>query len=89
MTDATAVELGQQALAVALMIAGPMLACGLIVGLIVGVFQAATQIQEMTLTFVPKIIAIVAAVIVFGPWMMRLMIEFSQNLLTSIPNYVH
>ena len=89
MTDATAVELGQQALYVALMISAPMLGVALAVGLVVSVFQAATQIQEMTLTFVPKICAVVAAVLIFGPWMMNLMLKYSENLLTNLPNFVH
>jgi len=89
MTDATAVELGQQALSVALMIAAPMLGTALLVGLIVSVFQAATQIQEMTLTFVPKIAAVVATLIIFGPWMMNLMVTFSENLLRNLPSFVH
>jgi len=88
MTDASVIELGQQALSIALMISAPMLGIALIVGLIVGVFQAATQIQEMTLTFVPKIVAVVAAAMIFGPWMMNLMLKFSENLLTNLPNYV-
>ena len=89
MTDAAAVELGQQALSVALMIAAPMLGFGLIVGLVVSVFQAATQIQEMTLSFVPKIVAVVAALMIFGPWMLNLMMKFSENLLANLPSYVH
>ncbi len=88
MNDAVAVHLAQQALSIALLVAAPMLGCGLLVGVIVGILQAATQIQEMTLTFVPKIIAAVAALVIFGPWMLNLMIQFSQNLLENLPNFV-
>jgi len=85
MTDAGVLELAQRSVAVALMISAPVLALGLIVGLIVSVFQAATQIQEMTLTFVPKIIAVGAALVVFGPWMLKSMVTFTHNLSVSLP----
>jgi len=85
MTDAGVLELAQRSVAVALMISAPVLALGLIVGLIVSVFQAATQIQEMTLTFVPKIIAVGAALVVFGPWMLKSMVTFTHNLFVSLP----
>lgn len=85
MTDAGVLELAQRSVAVALMISAPVLALGLIVGLIVSVFQAATQIQEMTLTFVPKIIAVGAALVVFGPWMLKSMVTFTHSLFVSLP----
>ena len=88
MTDAGVLELAQRSVAIALMICGPVLALGLIVGLIVSVFQAATQIQEMTLTFVPKIIAVGAALVVFGPWMLTSMVNFTTKLLISLPYLV-
>ncbi|MDH7603112.1 MAG: flagellar biosynthesis protein FliQ [Armatimonadota bacterium] len=88
MTDAGVLELAQRAVALALMISGPILGLGLVVGLLVSIFQAATQIQEMTLTFVPKIIAVGAALVVFGPWMLRSMIVFTTKLLNSLPNFV-
>lgn len=88
MTDAGVLELAQRSVAVAMMISAPVLILGLVVGLIVSIFQAATQIQEMTLTFVPKIIAVCAALVIFGPWMMKSMIVFTQKLFVSLPYLV-
>ena len=88
MTDAAVLELAQRALVVAIIVSGPVLGFGLVVGLIVSIFQAATQIQEMTLTFVPKILAVVAAVLIFGPWMLSSLVRFTTNLLTNIPEIV-
>ena len=86
MTDTGVLELAQRAVAIALMICGPVLGLGLLVGLIVSVFQAATQIQEMTLTFVPKMIAVGAALVIFGPWMLKSMVVFTTKLLVNLPN---
>ncbi len=88
MTDAGVLDLAQRALMVAVMVASPILGIGLIVGLIVSIFQAATQIQEMTLTFVPKILAIIASVVVFGPWMLTSLVNFTTKLLTNLPDMV-
>lgn len=88
MTDSGVLELAQRAVALSLMLSGPILGLGLIVGLVVSVFQAATQIQEMTLTFVPKILAVAAGLVIFGPWMMRSLITFTTNILTSLPSLV-
>jgi flagellar biosynthetic protein FliQ len=85
MTDSTVLDLTQRSVAVALMLSAPVLGFGLVVGLLVSVFQAATQIQEMTLSFVPKILAAAAAIVLFGPWMMRSLITFTTKLLISIP----
>lgn len=89
MTDAGVLELVQRALAVGLMISAPVLGVGLVVGLAVSVLQAATQIQEMSLSFVPKILAVGAAVVLFGPWMLRSMVTFTTKLLVSIPSLAH
>lgn len=89
MTDAGVLELVQRSIAIGLMISAPVLGIGLVVGLLVSVFQAATQIQEMTLSFVPKIIAVGAAVVLFGPWMLRSMVTFTTKLLVSIPGLAH
>jgi flagellar biosynthetic protein FliQ len=86
MTDAGVLDLAQRSVAIALMICSPILGLGLLVGLVVSVFQAATQIQEMTLTFVPKIIAVAAALVFCGPWMLRSMINFTTKLFVSLPN---
>ena len=79
---------GQQGLYVLLMVAAPMLIAVLVVGLIVSVFQAATQINEATLSFVPKIIAAVAVLAIAGPWMMTTLVEYLQRTLQSIPGAV-
>jgi len=78
----------QNALMTALMVAAPLLGAGLIVGLMVSIFQSVTQIQEMTLTFIPKILAVVFASSIFGPWMMQKMLSFTTNLFMNIPVYV-
>lgn len=88
MTDAGVLELAQRAVAITMMISAPVLVLGLVVGLVISVFQAATQIQEMTLTFVPKIVAVGAALVFFGPWMMKSMVTFTQKLFVSLPYLV-
>ena len=80
MNEAAVVEVGREALWVILKIAGPIMACGLAIGLLIALFQALTTIQEMTLTFVPKIIVIFTAVIIFLPWMMQTVTVFTQQL---------
>ena len=79
---------GQQSLYMLLMIAAPMLLTVLAVGLVVSIFQAATQIHEATLSFVPKIIAAVAVLVVAGPWMLTSLVEFLQRTLQAIPSVV-
>ncbi|MBW2061128.1 MAG: flagellar biosynthesis protein FliQ [Deltaproteobacteria bacterium] len=82
------VNFGREAIIITLMLALPMLGLGLIVGLIVSIFQAVTSIQEMTLTFIPKILAIMIALIIFAPWMMEKLLTFTQNVIINIPTYV-
>lgn len=77
-----------QALYTVLKISAPMLGIGLIVGLLVSIFQATTQIQEQTLAFVPKIIAVFLAILIFGPWMLNVMIDFTSNVLGNLANYI-
>jgi flagellar biosynthetic protein FliQ len=84
MNEITIIEIGREALYVVLLISGPIMVVGLIVGLIISLFQALTTIQEITLTFVPKILAIFVAIIVFLPFMMTTLIEFSQGLFDRI-----
>ena len=87
--DATAVfTAGQQGLWMLLMVAAPVLLVVLAVGLVVSVFQAATQINEATLSFVPKIVATVVVLAVAGPWMMTTLVEYLQRVLQSIPSAV-
>ena len=82
------VQLGQEALFIVMLVSAPMLGLGLIVGLLVSVFQATTSIQEQTLAFIPKIIAVFVAILVFGPWMLRIMVEYLTNLLVNLPSYI-
>jgi flagellar biosynthesis protein FliQ len=80
--------LGQQGLYILLMVAAPVLLTVLVVGLVVSIFQAATQINEQTLSFVPKILAAVAMLAVVGPWMLTTLVEYLQRTLQSIPSVV-
>lgn len=78
----------RQSIELTLMISLPMLGIGLLVGLVVSIFQAATQIQEMTLTFIPKIISIFLALLISFPWIMDKIITFTRDLYLNIPNYI-
>jgi len=80
--------LGQNALELTLLVAAPMLLSALVVGLVVSVFQAATQINEMTLSFIPKLIAIFAALLISGPWLITMMTDYMRRLITSIPTMI-
>jgi flagellar biosynthetic protein FliQ len=80
--------LGQQALQMTLMIAAPMLLVALGVGLLVSIFQAATQINEMTLSFIPKLVAMFITLIIAGPWMLTMLTDYMRRLFTSIPTLV-
>ena len=84
----TVLDIGRQALWLAVVLAGPMLGAALAVGLFIGVIQAATQIQEMTLSFIPKLLALVVVLFVVGPWMLRIIVTFSERLFTDIPGLV-
>jgi len=88
MTVEFVADLASRALWVTLLISAPILGLGLIVGVAISIFQAVTQIQELTLTFVPKIIAIFIAILVFGKWMILLLLNFTSNLWINLPNYV-
>ena len=79
------IQLGQEALMVVLLVSAPMLGLGLAVGLAVSVFQATTSIQEQTLAFIPKIIAVFVAILIFGPWMLRIMVEFFSGIFINLP----
>jgi flagellar biosynthetic protein FliQ len=89
MTQEFVVTLGKDALTTAFMVAAPMLLSGLIVGLAIGVFQAVTQIQEMTLTFIPKILVVVIALVVFLPWILNVLITFATTVFGSITTIAH
>jgi flagellar biosynthetic protein FliQ len=88
MTPEFVVGFARQSIELALMISLPMLGIGLIVGVSVSVIQAATQIQEMTLSFIPKIVSIFLALLLSFPWIMDKMITFTQNVFLNIPNYI-
>ena len=85
MSPETVLDVGMDALWLAVLLAAPLLLSALAVGLLIGIFQAATQIQEMTLIFIPKLIALVVALFVAGPWMLQVAITFTQRLYTEIP----
>ncbi len=76
------------AMKLALFMAGPILLITLLVGLVISIFQAATQVNEMTLSFIPKLLAVGITVVLLGPWLIRLMVDYMQNLFTSIPGLV-
>ena len=85
MTPTTVIDLGRQAVEVALMVAGPLFAAALITGLTVSIFQAATQINEMTLSFVPKVVVMFISLVIAGPWMLTTLTDFMRRLFESIP----
>jgi len=82
------ITLGQQALYTMLMVAAPMLIAALVVGLIVSVLQAATQINEMTLSFIPKLIAMMAALVIAGPWMITFFVDYMRRMFEAIPGAI-
>ena len=88
MSGDVVVQLGQEALMRVMLVSAPMLGLGLMIGLMVSVFQATTSIQEQTLAFIPKIIAVFVAILIFGPWMLRIMVEYLTNMLVNLPLYI-
>ena len=88
MTPSTVIDIGRQAVEIALMMAAPLFLAALVTGLLVSVFQAATQINEMTLTFVPKLIAVFVTLVVAGHWMIMLITDFTRRLFESIPSVI-
>jgi flagellar biosynthesis protein FliQ len=87
-TPETVMSVGTHALEVTLMLAAPLLLVALVVGLLVGIFQAATQINEMTLSFIPKLIAMAATIAIAGPWMLKLIVNYTRELFESIPGLI-
>lgn len=85
MTPETAVTIGQQAIEMTLMISAPLLLSALVIGLIVSIFQAATQINELTLSFIPKLLGIFLVLIFTGPWMITMMVDYIRRLFGNIP----
>ncbi len=88
MSPDTVIDLSQQALWVITLLAAPMLISALAVGLLIGMFQAATQINEMTLSFIPKLLVLVLSIVVAGSWMLETLLNFTQRLFTNIPGLV-
>ena len=88
MSGDVGLQMAQEALRMVLLISAPMLGLGLLVGLAVSVFQATTSIQEQTLAFIPKIVAVFVAILIVGPWMLRLMVEYVTNVLVNLPYYI-
>lgn len=89
MTQELVISIGKSALETAILVAAPMLLLSLITGLLISIFQAVTQINEATLTFVPKILVTFLALLLFFPWMLRVMLGFTTTLFANIPSYVH
>ncbi len=88
MTQDLIISLGKESVKITLLISAPMLIFGLAVGLLVSIFQSVTQIQEMTLAFIHKILAVILALVIFFPWMLRLMIDFTGGIIINIPLYI-
>jgi flagellar biosynthetic protein FliQ len=88
MSPEAIMAIGQRALEVMLLLAMPLLLMALVVGLLVGIFQAATQINEMTLSFIPKLLAMTATLAVAGPWMLKIIVSYTRELIESIPSLI-
>ena len=88
MTPETITTIGQQALWVTIMIAAPLLGSALAIGLLVGMIQAATQINEMTLSFIPKLLVLVMSLVLAGPWMLSVIINYTRQLMEQIPSLI-
>ncbi|MGB9667937.1 MAG: flagellar biosynthesis protein FliQ [Thermosulfidibacteraceae bacterium] len=88
MTVADVINVMESAMKITIMISAPVLVVSLLVGILIGILQAATQIQEMTITFVPKLIAVGLVLLFFGPWMLRMLLSFTVQLIYNIPNFV-
>ncbi len=88
MTPDSALTLTRDAMWLALQLAAPLLIASLIVGVLVGLFQAATQINEMTLSFIPKLLTMAAVALIAGPWMLQLLIDYTRRLFEQIPTLI-
>jgi flagellar biosynthesis protein FliQ len=88
MTPESVMTMGRTAMEVTLMVAAPMLLIALIIGLVVSIFQAATQINEATLSFIPKLVGVFIALLLAGPWMLAVMLDYMRAVLTGIPGLV-
>ncbi|TWT27836.1 flagellar biosynthesis protein FliQ [Planomicrobium sp. CPCC 101110] len=88
MTPDTVLKLAEQSIYTILILSAPMLLIALGVGLLVSIFQAMTQIQEQTLAFVPKILAVFLSIIIFGPWMLTILLDYTRNLFQQLPQLI-
>ena len=88
MTPETVMTLGYQAMRLTILLAAPLLLVALATGLVISLFQAATQINEMTLSFIPKLLAVFATLVIAGPWMLETVLDYMRNLFASIPQLV-
>jgi len=88
MTPESVMSMGYEAMKLSLLLAAPLLLVALITGLIISLFQAATQINEMTLSFIPKLLAVFATLVIAGPWMLDTVLDYMRNLFSSIPQLV-
>lgn len=89
MTPETVIDLGREALTITVLLAAPLLLAALMTGLFVGLFQAATQIQEQTLSFIPKLLAMVIALLATGPWLLQVITDFTSDLIVNtIPRII-
>jgi flagellar biosynthetic protein FliQ len=88
MTPESVMTMGRQAMEITLLVSAPLLLVALVVGLVVSIFQAATQINEMTLSFIPKLVGIFVALVIAGPWMLSVMLDYMRQMFTSIPSMV-
>lgn len=83
-----AIEIGRNALMMVMLISAPMLLLGMFVGIFMSIIQAATSIQEQTLAFIPKIIAVFVAIVIFGPWMLSMLVSFTRDIFMQLPEMV-
>mgnify|MGYP002149814139 FL=1 len=88
MTPELVMNIGRQAIEVTLLLSGPMLLAALVIGLIISIFQAATQINEQTLSFIPKLLGMLLTLILAGPWMLQMMVDYIRRLFESIPQII-
>lgn len=88
MTPETVMTMGRTAMEITLLVSAPLLLVALIIGLVVSIFQAATQINEATLSFIPKLVGVFVALVIAGPWMLSVMLDYMRQVLTGIPNMV-
>lgn len=88
MSSDLVVQMAREALFMVMLISAPMLGLGMLVGILVSVFQATTQIQEQTLAFIPKIVAVFVSILIFGPWMLRLLTDYIRELFVNLPSLI-